>query len=68
MPPDSITLTCNDVPVPIERVDVDNKFMTEEDEFGQYVELFCALQTKCRRSSCKKNSTNKCKTMKLLHF
>eukprot|EP00974_Lingulodinium_polyedra_P063359 6116337-Lingulodinium_polyedra.AAC.1 len=24
MPPDSITSTCNDVPVPIEQVDVDN--------------------------------------------
>eukprot|EP00974_Lingulodinium_polyedra_P033793 3249289-Lingulodinium_polyedra.AAC.1 len=39
MPPDSITLACNDVQVPIEQVDVDNKSMTGEDEFGQHVEL-----------------------------
>eukprot|EP00974_Lingulodinium_polyedra_P131811 11219174-Lingulodinium_polyedra.AAC.1 len=34
MPPDSITLTCDDVQVPIDQVDTDNVSMNEEDEFG----------------------------------
>eukprot|EP00974_Lingulodinium_polyedra_P020879 2019142-Lingulodinium_polyedra.AAC.1 len=32
------TSTCNDVRVPIEQADVDSASMTEEYEFGQYVE------------------------------
>eukprot|EP00974_Lingulodinium_polyedra_P040742 3913581-Lingulodinium_polyedra.AAC.1 len=46
MPPDSITLTCNDVPVPIVYVDVDNESMTEK--MSSDTTWNCVLQTKCR--------------------